>query len=128
MRAASALAAYAATQVSTVTPSKLVVLLYERLVLDLQRGEHLVRKGDMTEARKRLSNAHQIVLELGASLDQSRWAGASSLAALYSWFSSEITRAATAGDPARVAAVRVLVEPLRDAWVIAERQLAEAQR
>ena len=128
MRAASALAAYAATQVSTVTPSKLVVLLYERLVLDLQRGEHLVRKGDMTEARKRLSNAHQIVLELGASLDQSRWAGASSLAALYSWFSSEITRAATAGDPARVAAVRVLVEPLRDAWVIAERQLADAQR
>ena len=55
---------YLAASVSTATPSQLLVMLYERLVLDVQRATDALRRGEPSQAHEPLLHAQEIVLEL----------------------------------------------------------------
>ena len=91
-------------------------MLYDRLVLDLMKGEEALRGDDREQAHERITHAQEIVLELRTSLDVEAWSGAPALANLYGWMLTELIGANIAKDADRVAACRALVEPLRDAW------------
>jgi len=107
---------YLADSVSTASPGRLLVMLYDRLVVDLGQAEDALLMGDRDTGRTRLMHAQDIVTELRASLDVEAWDGGPGLAALYAFMLTEMVGANVTNDAARVASCRRLVEPLRDAW------------
>jgi flagellar protein FliS len=107
---------YLEDSINTASPAKLLVMLYDRLVLDLQQGELAVQAGDRETASDKINHAQEIILELRTTLDIDVWEGAAGLAALYSWLLTELIQANIKLDAAKVAACRGIVEPLRDAW------------
>ncbi|GGJ82576.1 flagellar protein FliS [Pilimelia anulata] len=107
---------YLADAVATASPARLLVMLYDRLVLDLARGEQALRDGDRGAASQQLLHAQDIVLELRASLDTDAWEGGPGLARLYEFVMTELIQANVRRDADRVAGCRALMEPLRDAW------------
>ena len=116
MSAASLRARYMGDTVTTASPQRLLVMLYDRLALDLERGEAALVAGDRAAASEQLQHAQDIVIELQGSLRMDIWDGAPRLSALYSWLLSELVRANVKGDLRRVGDCRKIVEPLRDAW------------
>ena len=109
-------ARFAATAMTTATPQALVVMLYERLVLDLQRAENAQRGGDRPTANSQLQHAQDIISALSECLDVDVWDGAPGLKALYTWLETELVEANVTQNPDRTGACRRVVEPLRDAW------------
>ena len=124
MSAAALRARYLGDQITTASPQRLLVMLYDRLALDLERAHSALTAGDREEAGDQLKHAQDIVFELRSSLRVEAWEGAPRLAALYSWLITELTQAAVKGDRNRVASCRQVVEPLRDAWRQAAASLA----
>jgi flagellar protein FliS len=107
---------YLQDSVNTASPAKLLLMLYDRLVLDLMQSEQALQAGEREEAHDKITHAQEIVIELRTSLDVEAWSGAPGLANLYAWMLTELIGANIARDADRVAAVRNLVEPLRDTW------------
>ena len=107
---------YLQDSINTATPGKLLVMLYDRLVMDLVQGEEGLRTGDREQANERITHAQEIILELRATLDVDAWAGAAGLAGLYGFLVTELIQANIQRDADKVATCRGLVEPLRDAW------------
>jgi flagellar secretion chaperone FliS len=92
-------------------------MLYDRLLLDLQRAETAQLAGDRETAHVNLIHAQDIVTELRNSLDVEAWDGGADLLALYNWLINELSTANITGDAAKIAACRtVTVEPLAEAW------------
>ncbi|MEV6849969.1 flagellar export chaperone FliS [Actinoplanes sp. NPDC051411] len=107
---------YLRDSINTASPAKLLIMLYDRLIVDLAQGEEALRAGDRERANDRLTHAQDIVLELRTSLDVEAWSGAPGLASLYGWLLTELIGANIGRDVDRVAACRALIEPIRDAW------------
>lgn len=113
---ASARNTYASNSVSTASPARLVVMLYDRLVRDLVAAEDGLDRRDVVKANDSLQHAQNILLELRTSLDTSAWSGGPALADLYTFLHGELLSANVAKDLGRVKVCRELIEPLRDAW------------
>jgi len=109
-------ARYLGDSVSTASPGRLLVMLYERLVLDLAQAETAMLAGDRASANEQLIHAQDIIMELRATLDLAAWEGAVGLAQIYAFLLGELIAANVNVDPARVAGCRQLVEPLLEAW------------
>jgi flagellar protein FliS len=108
---------YLGDSLSTASPAALLVMLWDRLVLDLQRAEQAQLAGDRETAHQQLIHAQEIVHELRNSLDVEAWDGADGLMALYTWLLRELTNANISGDAQRTATCRTeTVEPLAEAW------------
>jgi flagellar protein FliS len=105
--------------VVTASPARLVVMLYDRLLLDLTRAAHAQECADRAAANRALLHAQDIVLELAGSLQHGVWDGSAALASIYGYLHSELVRANVSGDPARTRAARDLVAPLAEAWRVA---------
>jgi flagellar protein FliS len=116
MSTASLRSRYLGDSVATASPQRILVMLYDRLVLDLERAEMALDTGDRTEAAAQIQHAQDIVFELRESLRVDAWEGGPRLAALYSWMITELVQAGVKRDRNRVAACRQIAEPLRDAW------------
>ena len=117
-------ARYASDAAQTVTPARLLTMLYDRLVLDLAVAESAMRDREYATIGERIGQAQRILLELRASLDLTIWPQGEALGQLYLWMFSELSEARIRDQPQRVADCRELVEPLRDAWHEAAQQLA----
>lgn len=107
---------YSSDNLSTASPARLLVMLYDRLVRDLVTAEQATRAGQFTVTTTELVHAQAIVLELRTSLDLDVWEGAAGLASLYTYLYGELVAASVRKDADKIAACRELVEPLRDAW------------
>ena len=112
---------YVGDSVSTASPGRLVTMLYDRLVRDLVTAEAALAAADLEGANNNLIHAQEIVWELAAGLDPTKWSGGPALAALYQFMLAELLDANVKKDADKVVSVRGLVEPLADAW----RQAAE---
>ncbi|MGY1833811.1 flagellar export chaperone FliS [Blastococcus sp. SYSU DS0510] len=126
MSAASLRARYLGDAVATASPQQVLVMLYDRLALDLERAQRAVAAGDRQDAGEQLQHAQAIVYELLASLRVDAWDGGPRLASLYNWLLSELVQANIKLDTNRIASCRQVVEPLRDAWRQAAASLAGA--
>jgi flagellar protein FliS len=124
MSTAALRARYLSDRIATASPQQLLVMLYDRLALDLERGEAALVDGDRPAAREQIQHAQEIVLELRATLRVEVWEGGPRLAALYAWLVQELIQANLKGDVRRVRDCRKVVEPLRDAWREAAASLA----
>jgi flagellar protein FliS len=124
MSTASLRSRYLGDSVATASPQRILVMLYDRLVLDLERAEMALDAGDRTEAAAQIQHAQDIVFELRESLRVDAWEGGPRLAALYNWLIGELVQANVKLDTNRISACRQVVEPLRDAWRQAALSLA----
>ena len=124
MSAAALRARYLGDTVATASPQQLLVMLYDRLALDLERGQAALISGDRETASEQLQHAQEIVMELQGSLQVDAWEGGPRLASLYTWLLTELITANVKGDLRRVGDCRKIVEPLRDAWREAAASLA----
>jgi len=80
-------ARYIGDSVSTSSPGRLLVMLYERLVVDLAQAETALRGGDREAGNRHVVHGQDIILELRASLDLTAWDGAARLASIYTFLS-----------------------------------------
>ena len=121
----AARARYATEAVTTASPAKLLLMLFDRLVRDLVNAEQALRDRQLSTASSELVHAQDILSELHTSLDVTAWEGGPALASLYRYLRTELVAANLHKDRARVVQVRELVEPLRDAWRTAALQTVQ---
>ena len=115
-RMADVRARYASDKVTMSSPERLITMLYDRLLVDIDAAEAAMNRGDRETAHHELGHAQAIVLELLAALEQGTWSGGAGLAQLYVWMVRHLVSANINQDTGALAHCRELVTPLRDAW------------
>jgi len=108
--------AYRTNAVETMSPARLIVALYNRLVLDLERGIDAMVRNDVPTSHTALVHAQEIVNELSDALNRDAWPAAAQLASVYDFVRNELVEANVSKDPSRVVVCHDLLIPLRDAW------------
>ena len=101
---------------STVPPARLLLMLYERLLRDLDDAGAAIDAGSVGRAHTALTHAQAIVDELRLALDPAAWDGATSLAGVYDWVTVQLMEANVRKDAAIVARCREVLSPLAEAW------------
>jgi flagellar protein FliS len=104
-------ARYLRDRVMTATPAQRVVMLYDRLALDLTLAESAE---DLASAGAHLSHANQVIAELLSSLDVSAGGPAENLSSIYPYLLGELI-AVRGGQAERLAGAQQIVATLRDA-------------
>jgi flagellar protein FliS len=107
---------YLASSVATASPAQLLVMLYDRLALDLQRAATALEAGTPADAHAPLLHAQDIVLELRATLRTDAWDGAAALASLYDFLFRELVGANVRKDLEATRACLTIIEDLRTTW------------
>lgn len=108
-------------RVMTASPAQRVVMLYDRLGLDLARAEN--EQDDLAVFGQHLSHAMQVVAELMSSLDVSVTGPAQNLASIYAFMLREII-AIRRGTTEKLPAIRKIVSSLRDTWATVAQEVA----
>ncbi|MCX7655763.1 MAG: flagellar export chaperone FliS [Treponemataceae bacterium] len=122
----NALSAYKETRVRTASPGKIVVMLYDEAIKQLDRSQELLHQyhratkkdpSKIEHINKAIIKARDIITELMVSLDFEQGGEiARNLFSLYTWFNRELLEANMAKDEERVRAVRDMMNELRGAW------------
>ncbi|MBK5224001.1 MAG: flagellar export chaperone FliS [Acidimicrobiia bacterium] len=107
---------FVADGVGSTPQERLLVLLYDRLLRDLDDASVAIGGSDVGGAHDALTHAQDIVAELHSALDPARWDGADAMAALYTYLADVLARANISKSTNLVAEARSLVAPMRDTW------------
>ncbi len=118
--------AYVDNSVATASPARLLVMLCDRLVLDVQRGLEAQRVNNLPEAHNQLVHAQEIVIHLRSTLNVEAWDGGPGLASLYDWLHAELIKANLRKDPAVTEGCLSIVTDLADTWKTAALQSIQA--
>lgn len=119
LRAANAYKRIAAeTSVQGASPHRLVGLLFDALLQSIATARGALARGDIATKGAAIGKSVRIIeegLKAGLNLDQGG-ALAANLHATYSYSVVRLTQANARNDPAALAEVAQLIEPLVDAW------------
>lgn len=108
---------YRDVEVLSSSPERVVLLLYEKLLVSLRRGAHCIRARDIQGKHDSLTRAGDIAYELLSSLDYERGGDlAPRLASLYTFWGKEISDGGRALDPARIERIHGMVSELHESW------------
>jgi flagellar protein FliS len=107
---------YVSDGAGVVPQPRLLVMLYDRLVLDLEQADNAMTAKDIAVANDKLQHAQSILFELQAALDPKVWDGAENLGQLYIWFNTELANANIKKDPKMVRVCLRLIRQLQQAW------------
>lgn len=113
---AAARSLYNRDSVLSASPARLLVMLYDRLLLDLARTETAQLGEDWPLASAQLQHAQEIVTELVGSLRPEVWDGGPGLLAVYNYVLTAMAQAAIHRDVNKTRECIHLLEPLRLAW------------
>jgi flagellar protein FliS len=91
-------------------------MLYDRLLLDLNRADTAQVSQDWPVASENLIHAQAIIAELTSSLKVDAWDGGQGLLGLYTYVSNALVAANVRRDVERTRECIALLEPLRTAW------------
>ncbi|WP_029068253.1 flagellar export chaperone FliS [Jonesia quinghaiensis] len=115
---------YLQDAVYSASPARLLTMLFDRLVLDLERAEKAIEARTPLEATPHLIHAQDIVTELTNTLNVEMWEGGRQLQALYLHLYSALVSANTSKEVSEVRDCREIIEPLRQTWHEAAQQVA----
>ena len=118
--------AYVDNSVATASPERLLVMLCDRLVLDVQRGLEAQRVGNLPESHNQLVHAQEIVTHLRSTLRVEAWDGGPGLASVYDWLHNQLIRANVSKDPSVTEGCLSIVTDLAETWRTAALQAAQA--
>ncbi len=116
MQGSAARTAYVGNAIATASPARLLVMLCDRLVLDVERGARAQIEGDRVQAHNQLVHAQAIVTELRSSLRPDGWRGGAELAALYEYLGRRLVEANVGNDRRATAESLGLCRSIRDTW------------
>ncbi|HEY0249286.1 MAG TPA: flagellar export chaperone FliS [Gryllotalpicola sp.] len=108
--------AYARESILSATPAQLVVMLYDRLELDLRRAELAQAEERWRDAGPELQHAQDIITELQLALRLDVWGDAEKLFAIYTYVRNALMLANVSHDVERTREGIRLVAPLAEAW------------
>ncbi len=108
--------AYQREAILSASPARLLVMLYDRLLVDLFRAESAQSAEEWETARKNLLHAQDILAELAGSLDMDVWDGAESMLAIYNYAATALTNANIHRNIDLTRECIALLEPLRQSW------------
>jgi flagellar protein FliS len=114
--AAAKLSAYNRDSILSASPARLLTMLYDRLLLDLARGQSALEAEQWPTAWENLRHADQIVAELAGTLRVDLWDGAEGLLQLYGYLADLIVGGMIERDVTKVREAIALAEPLRQTW------------
>jgi flagellar protein FliS len=120
-------AAYLDASIATASPARLLVMLFDRLVLDVQRGLEAQRQGDAQDTHRNLTHAQDIIMELQCSLRPEEFKGGYELSALYGFLHRQLVMANVHKDASITDEVLTLVTDLCETWRAAALQCATQQ-
>jgi flagellar protein FliS len=123
----NARATYLDASIATASPARLLVMLLDRLVLDVQRGLEAQGNGVFDEAHKHFIHAQDILLELQVSLRPDEFKGGPELADLYGFLHRQLVQANIRRDQAITQDVLTFVTDLCDTWKQAALQCSVEQ-
>lgn len=112
----NARSAYTQNAVGTASPGTLLVMLFDRLVLDCERGLRATMSSKHVEANNQYVHAQSIVSHLQGSLDTEGWTGGRELMALYAYLQRRLIQANVRHDAKAGREVVALTRHLRDTW------------
>jgi len=112
------MSAYKDSALTTASPARVVVLAYERLILDCERAIACLEAGK--PAQEHLIHAQDLVLALQINLDVEVWDGAKRLSGLYTFLYQELIAANISKDVSKIQDCIAWIGPLLDAWRHAE--------
>ena len=107
---------YSADGMGASSPSRLVVLMFDRVESDLERATEAIAADDVEASHRALINAQDIVFELQMALDAEIWPGAIELASIYDYLMGLMVHANLTKDAAVVRRCLDVVEPLAESW------------
>lgn len=116
MHSSDARAAYQSNSIATAAPAQLLVMLFDRLVLDVERGVRAQMASDWQEANNHLQHAQAIVTHLQSTLDTEGWTGGPELMALYAYVQRRLIQANVRRDQRAGRECVALTRHLRDTW------------
>lgn len=111
-----ALNAFQREAILSASPARLLVMLYDRLMLDLARAESAQVAGAWEEAGKQLLHAQDIIAELAGSLEVSAWDGGEKLLGIYNYAGTAMMNANIYRNVELTRECSALLEPLRQSW------------
>jgi len=115
--AADILAVYRRNEVTTASPQRLVLLLYDEAIRRLKWGRGSIERRDIQATSDHLCRAQQIIITLLGALD--REAGGDlgdNLATLYNYILRLVARANVEKDPRLLQEAIGLMDTLRTGW------------
>ena len=111
-----ALNTYQREAILSASPARLLVMLYDRLLLDLARAEAAQLDEAWDVARENLLHAQDIIAELAGSLDLDVWDGADNMLGIYNYAGTALMNANIDRNAALTRECIELLEPLRQTW------------
>lgn len=123
MMMTNARAAYMEASVTTADPARLLVMLCNRMVLDVQRGLAAQEAGDRQMAHDQLIHAQAIVSELRNSLKTDGFDGGEQLGALYDHLFQQLVAANINQDREVTRHCLTVAEGIAETWRQAALQL-----
>lgn len=109
--------AYKEHAVTTQTPGRLVVLLYEGAVKFLRMAIQDIERNDLTAKGEHIGRAMDIIAELDNVLDMNAGGQVSqNLRSLYDFMIRHLTKAHLANDPKGIKEIIKLLEEINDGW------------
>ena len=113
---AGARSVYFRDSVGSASPSHLLTMLYDRLLLDLRWAEKGQEQEDWLDASKHLMHAQAIITELIGTLKPELWDGAPALMSIYVYVLRILRTGNARHEIERTREGIELLEPLRQAW------------
>ncbi len=108
---------YQEMDIRSMSPAHLVVCLYSVLLTRLHRAKLALANDDSEMRNRSIMKAQDVVEELIVALDrEAGGALAGNLAALYSYFSTELSTIDMTSDAPRLQRLIDMVTPLHEAW------------
>jgi flagellar protein FliS len=115
---------YLREAVITASPATRLVMLFDRLSMDLRLADEGFERNDLKAVSDGLCNAQSILLALRGTLRTDLWAGARDLSQLYIALYRELVDANLHKDRSRLGPVIAVIEDLAQAWRRAAEQEA----
>jgi flagellar secretion chaperone FliS len=118
--------AYQGNAISTATAAQRLVMLWDRLVLDIERGLRAQMRDSGPDANQHLQHAQAILTEFQSTLEVDGWTGGRELMALYGYIQRRLIQANVRQDQRATKEALILCRNLRDTWTRAATLAAEA--
>ncbi|KQO98227.1 flagellar export chaperone FliS [Leifsonia sp. Leaf264] len=119
----AALKAYKRSANQSATPRQIVLMAYDRLMLDLERAKAAQEEQNWAEAHNQLVHAQALVTELQIALDVDAWDGGERLYAIYEYVSQSLVKANINRNITLTEECLVLIGEIHEAWKAAAASL-----
>ena len=119
----NAAAAYQDHKITTASPARIIVLLFERLALDIERALHALETEQ--PANDHLVHAQELLTALLDALDTNAWEHAPKLANIYITVHHDLVTANVEKNQTLLHKSLTTITTLKDAWTHAETQAGD---